>query len=651
MEKVGSQGCQLPRSVMIWAAVCVCIFWSANGLSAAGISPDTDQDEEDKTLAWGPFEVRSAFGLSAVFVDVSGSEETYRTHYNYQTGFNLSEFLLELNSEEQGLSWLDYLKLDGEGFGGAHPYERANLFFGKRGLYEFRGRYWKQDYFFNLPTFAMGDHTDDSRRRVTDLNLRLFPHRRIVVDLGYVRNYRYGTAFTSELKYQNLVELRSPRRSLTQDFRIGASFDLGTLQTSVSQNFRKFKDDTSQDENRLLDEGTLPQLDASLPVRLSVPSTQVMARWAPSHLISIDGKYMYSDGHVEAGRSQFTALKLTEGFTLEEMIRASSISDRPEHLADITATFDLTDRLVFSNVFDIRKFEIGGEYFQEMVLGNPATGSITLPQEAFSSFEYQTIRNRPEVEFLINPSVSFFGGYQYENRRVEHEQERITGVEGLRQTTVTHSGFGGVSWRPYSGSRVFVEFEGGAADEAFHQTEARDFTRLRFSSNFPLSGGWSVAPHLVFANHSNETVQSSFDADQFQAGVAAYYQDPDGRFDIEAGYTLFDLDTLTDIRFFFLGDPSEGVSDYRTQLHYLHTRVSIPVGNRVRARMGYQLLSDPEKSSFPLDRHVGEAGIQVTLGSGWSALANWYYVSYNESFEEIQDYKANRLALTLRWGF
>jgi hypothetical protein len=397
---------------MIWTTVSFFVVCATIGLSAAGIAQNTDPEEEQKALAWGPFEVRSAVGLSAVFVDVNGSEETYRTHYNYQTGFNLSEFLLELNSEEQGLSWLDYLKLDGEGFGGAHPYERANLFFGKRGVYEFRGRYWKQDYFFNLANFALGDHTDDSRRRVTDLNLRLFPHRRIVVDLGYVRNYRYGTAFTSELKYQNLVELRSPRRSLTQDFRIGASFDLGTLQTSVSQSFRKFKDDTSQDENRLLGEGTLPQLDASLPIRLSVPSTQVMARWAPSHRFSVDGKYMYSDGHVEAGRSQFSALKLTEGFTLEEVIRASSISDRPEHLADIEATFDLTDRLVFSNVLDIRKFEIGGEFFQEMILGNPATGSITLQQEAFSSFEYQTIRNRPEVEFLINPSLSLFGGYQ-----------------------------------------------------------------------------------------------------------------------------------------------------------------------------------------------------------------------------------------------
>jgi hypothetical protein len=622
-----------------------------NGVFAGGLSQDSDEEQKREAKGWGPFEVRSAVGLSAVFVDVDGSEETYRTHYNYQTGVNLSEFLLDLNSEEQGLSWLDYLKLDGEGFGGAHPYERANLFFGKRGVYEFRGRYWKQNYFFNLANFALGDHTDDSRRRVTDLNMRLFPHRRIVVDLGYVRNNRFGTAFTSELKYQNLVELRSPRRSVTQDFRMGASFDLGTVQTSIFQNFRKFRDDTSQDENGLLDEGTLPEIDTSLPVRLSVPSTQVMARWAPSHRFSVDGKYMYSDGHVEAGRSEFTALKLTEGFTLEEVIRASSISDRPEHLADITATIDLTDRLVFSNVFDIRKFEIGGEYFQEMVLGNPDTGSISLPQEAFSSFEYRTIRNRPELEFLINPKVSIFGGYQFEDRLVERELERFTGVESLRQTTVTHSGFGGVSWRPYSGSRLFVEFEGGSADEAFHQTEARKFTRLRFSSSFPLSGGWSVAPHLVFANHSNTTAQSSFDANQRQAGVSAYYRDPDGRFDFEAGYTLFDLDTLTDIRFFFMENPTEGVSDYRTQLHYLNTRVSVPLGTRVRARFGYQLLSDPEKSSFPLDRHMGEAGVQVMFGSGWSGLVNWYYVSYNESFQDRQDYKANRLALTLRWGF
>lgn len=643
---------QPPGSFMILAKLSFFIACAITSVLPAGdLSQDTEQEEEKRSLLWGPFEVRTAVGMSAVFVDTSGSDDTYRTHYNYQTGFNVSEFLLELDSEEKGLSWLDYLKLEGEGFGGANPYERANLLFGKRGRYEFRGRYWKQDYFFNLPTFAIGDHTDDSRRRVTDLNLRLFPHRRVVVDLSYVRNYRYGTAFTSELKYQNLVELRSPRRSLTQDFRIGASFDLGSLQTSVYQNFRKFKDDTSQNEPRLLDEGTLPELEASVPVRLSIPSTQVMANWTPSHRISVDGKYMFSDGHVEAGRSQFTALKLTEGFTLEEVIRASSVSDRPEHLADITATFDLTDQLVFSNSLDLRKFEIGGDYFQEMILGNPNTGTIALPQEAFSSLDYRTVRNRPELEFRLNQTVSVYGGYQYENRRVEHEQERFTGVENLQHRTVTHSGFGGVSWRPYSGSRMFVEFENGSADDAFTQTEERKFTRLRFSSHFPLSAAWSIAPHLVLASHSNSAVEGSFDSDQRQAGVSTYYHDSDGRFDVEAGYTLFDLDTLTDIRFFFAGEPSEGFSDYRTQLHYLHAQGSIPLGTRVRVKLGYQLLKDPEKSSFPLDRHVGEAGFQVSLGSGWSALVSWYYVSYNEILEQTQDYKANRLALTLRWGF
>ena len=85
------------------------------------------------------YSVDGEIGLSAVFVDVNGSEEKYRSDYNYTPGFNLRSFALNLSSEEPGQTLVDFLNLQGSGFGDSDPSEQAVLSFGRRGSFEFNG--------------------------------------------------------------------------------------------------------------------------------------------------------------------------------------------------------------------------------------------------------------------------------------------------------------------------------------------------------------------------------------------------------------------------------------------------------------------------------------------------------------------------------
>jgi hypothetical protein len=639
----------LSAFLFVTALLVMCVLPPA---LAKPLPQDGDENEDKTKPSWGPFQVTGGIGVTAQFVDVSGSESKYRTDYNYSTGVNLSEFSLTLTPEGEGLSWLDHFKLDGYGFGDAYPYEQATLVFGKRGLYEFQGRYRKQNYFFDIPNFAMGSHGSDSAQRMTDLSLRLFPHRRATIELAYVRNNTYGTSFTSEWIFQNLVQLINPRRALTQDFRVGATFDLDSLKATVVQNFRKYKDDPSQTENQLVEAGTLPGVDASLPVRLSVPSTQVSAVYQPSYRWSLEGKYRYSKGTAEAGRSESISLQLTEGLTLEQIIRATSVSDRPEHLAEVEASVELTDSLIFSNVFGWRNFEVDGTFFEQQTLGSTVGATIPLERAATSFVEYRTIRNRPELEYVISSEISLFGGYQYEDRLVDWElNQDFTFDEGLREVRIAHSGFGGISWRPYRGSRLYAEFEKGTANNSLYTPEPREFTRIRVNAGFPVGEHLSVNPFLVISDYSNKESVLDYESDQIQAGVDVIYRDPNGRFDLSGGYLVFDLDSLTDSIFYLGGDLSEQVLDYRVSLHFAHVRAMFPIGNRVRLRGAYQLLVDSGNSSYPLDRNIVEAGMNVSLTESWSADIGYVFVSYNEKLENVQDYDANRLGLTLRWGF
>jgi hypothetical protein len=614
-----------------------------------------NQDEEEHPKVpsnWGPFQVEGEVGVSALFVDVNGSQQQYRSHYNYMPAFNLSDFSLNLAADGQGLSWMDYFQVNGNGFGDAYPYQRADLVFGKRARYEFKASFRKQEYFFSLPSYALGSHGSDSARRVTDIGLRLFPHRRVTLDFGYLRNYDYGTNFTSDWEFQNVYELTDPKRSLTQDFRVGVSLDLGALQASVIQNFRKFKDDPEQTENRELDSNSiLPVVDASLPVRLSIPSTMFLARLAPSDRWSLEGKYRYSDGHVESGRSEFIALNLAEGMTLEENLTTASVSDRPEHFATLTGSVSLSDNVVFSNTFEIRRFDIDSQLTGSTFFGGPGPATWTFPSEATQVYEFRAIRNRPELEVFLHRNFSVFGGHQYVDRLVDEVGVDLLESHSHRQVAISNAGFGGFSLRPYSGARLSLQVEKGTANDGFTRTEPTDYTRWRVSSQLPLNTDLSVSPHLVISDRSNDVQSANYDADQRQVGFTVSYHPADSGFRVDGGYSLFHLDTIADIRFYLAGQTMDGFSDYRTQLHFLHGRGYIPLCSRVSLRMGYQFMRDPEDSSFALTRHQGDLGIEIPLPNGWMWEMGWYHISYNETFRHVHDYAANRLALTLRWGF
>lgn len=594
---------------------------------------------------WWPFG-RSTFGFGAVFVDTNGSAEKYRTDYNYLPGFNLTEFSLDLLGEGSQTSWMDYLRVSGNGFGDSYPYEQAALSFGKRARYEFRGRYWKQNYFFSLPSYALGGCGEDSARRVTDLNLRLFPHPKVVLELGYFRNSNFGTAFNTDSRFQNLFQLRDPRRSLTQDFRVGVSFHQQSLRVSVFQNFRKFKDDPEQSDNRLVEPGTLPEMRSTSPLRLSVPSTSVLAQFSPSGRLSLEGKYTYSDGRVETGRTEFVALSLSEGLSLEEIVHATSSSDRPEHRAEVTASLRLNNWLLFRNTFAVRSFGIDGRSLQSTTFQGtaPGAGSISAETSLDSFLDYRLVRNRPVLEFFPHPRLSFFGGYQYADRVVE------TGPDH-RQVTVTHTGFSGATWRPFAGSRFSLQFEKGTDNEAFTRTEPRQVTRWRFSSKLPLFRGLSVHPHFVVENRTNRSGGQNFNSELRQGGIELTYARPDDRFTLSAGYTLFDLNSLADIRFFLSRQVSQDFSRYRTHLHFFHSRAVFPVGSRLTFNLGFGFLRDPAGSSYPLTRDYGEAGARLRVSSHWNWELQWRHVSYNETLLDWQDYVANRLALTARWSY
>lgn len=590
------------------------------------------------------YETRGSVGLTGNVVDVHGSENKYRTDYNYRSGFSLEDFTFELIGAAPDHTRLDFLSLSGFGFGGAYPYQQAELRFGNHGAYEFYGRYWRQISFFNVPDYAQTGLSRDSARQVTDLGLTIHPHQKISVDVGYQHNYQYGTNFSSNDYFLNLYEMTDPRRALTQDFRIGVTARPGRTTLSVFQNFRWFKEDPDRQENRLLEPGTLPEVDVDRPTRITIPSTRFLAAHSWSR-VELEGAYIYSDGHAETTTSELISLELGQDLTLDKALSVASVSDRPDHRGRIGLTAILTDRINFSQHFGFHTFDVGGiAAGEQRFQGNaPNAGELVFPLEGETSWDYSIFRSQSQAEFWVNPRFSFFGGYRYADRSIE---DRVASETSDRRT---HMGLGGFAWKPYSGARLNLSFEEGSSDTAFVETEARRRSAWRITGAFPISEGFLVLPRWTLIDERNRT--SDYDGRLHQLGVDLQYQQRDGRWTITGGYQLFDMDTFAPIRFLFEDDLVEDVSLYTSRLHYTHARFQIPLGRLFDLRIGGRWLKDGDGNSFPLERINTEAGVLVYLGEQVDLDVLWRHVSYNETNATRQDYGANHLAFTVRWRY
>jgi hypothetical protein len=177
--------------------------------------------------------------VSGRMVGVNGSGAMYDTFLNLQTGPRVSGESVELHKlNASDHKWVDDARAYGSGFGG-DPYNFAKLSMSKDKLYEFSGIFRRNRQYFdydllgnpNLPNtlsipigpstaptgslaFPQALHSSDmtnSVRRMTDVNLTLYPMSEFPIHLGYSQNIMQGPSLQpvrsgGVLKYNAMME-------------------------------------------------------------------------------------------------------------------------------------------------------------------------------------------------------------------------------------------------------------------------------------------------------------------------------------------------------------------------------------------------------------------------------------------------------------
>jgi hypothetical protein len=234
-----------------------------NGLAAQDPPPPAETPQEG--VVQGNYVVKQTMEIGGRLTDVEGNRSIHRTFANYNEGFNLFEYSLDMRSlNHTGLFW-DNLSLNSFGFG-SDPNSVARLRVYKNKWYNFGltfrrdKNYWDYNLLANPlnpttaitnaptgfdPVLNVSPHATELVRRMYDTNLTLLPQSPIRVRLGYSRNISEGPSLTSFHEGTDVFFFQ-PWKTTLNSYQLGVDFKvLPRTNISFDQFWHFYKGDTS----------------------------------------------------------------------------------------------------------------------------------------------------------------------------------------------------------------------------------------------------------------------------------------------------------------------------------------------------------------------------------------------------------------------
>ncbi|HEY6386352.1 MAG TPA: hypothetical protein VIX91_11785 [Candidatus Acidoferrum sp.] len=228
------------------------------------------QDDEQKGIDQGNYNVKQSIEFGGRFTSISGNTQTYDTFVNLQQGARLLGFNTEMNSLDHHGTLFDHFSASNFGYGG-DPNVVSRLRVSKNTWYKFDALFRKDentwDYsllanplnpttpFANGPAgyggtvcttciIALSPHNLDTRRKMGNYNLIIRPESSVRFRMGYSSNINEGPAFTTI--HQGTEQfLLADVKTTVNTYRLGIDFKI-LPQTNISydQIWTYYKGDT-----------------------------------------------------------------------------------------------------------------------------------------------------------------------------------------------------------------------------------------------------------------------------------------------------------------------------------------------------------------------------------------------------------------------
>jgi hypothetical protein len=265
---------------------------SARKVTVLPLLEDTEKNPEN----WGGYEVQQAAEFGGRISNFSGSQGLWDTFVNLGSGPRLMEYTLDMRSPTHTGQLFDEFHLSNFGYGG-DPNNVSRLRISKGALYDFGANFHRDQNIFDYDLLANplnpststpnvpilnSPHEFLTTRRMTDVNLALFPLAPVRVKMGWSRVVNEGSTFSTVHEGTEGL-LFQPTLNTSDSFTLGVSFHV-LPKTNISYDlfYTYFKGDTSA---QLATAGQSAQfgipsfsLAGGLPVNLGLPFNTAAAQ-------------------------------------------------------------------------------------------------------------------------------------------------------------------------------------------------------------------------------------------------------------------------------------------------------------------------------------------------------------------------------------
>ena len=665
---------------------------------------------QDGGEAAGDYAVTSSIELGYRGLSVDGNHNKYQSDLNYKAGPRLFDTSFFVRAKEGKGQLFDDLLVTSTGWGG-DPQGVVRFSAEKSSAYRFDGNYRRFKYYRFLNNFAnpffappalpsnpdTGWHGFDTRQEVGDFDLTLLPkNEKISFKLGYTPTRYHGPAFTSWHYGGDDFVLLSQARSRSHELRAGVDWKLGPVDFSLLQGHRRFRDDTSID-NQYLNLGVNPtatnaflnSITRVAPVRGRVNYTRFTAHTLLARKLDLTGRFIYSGSETEFDWTESaTGVNFNTRITnIPGAINPPNIltlgqwnftggANRPGARGDFGATYIASEKFRLSNTFSVDAFRVSGSdlYNGVFSMTRPnGTGAVTLRPTgtSYALTRFRKITNLVEGDYQFNDRFSFHLGYRYGTTRIEefHQGANLAnnGAPALAPDSAleenhTHAFIGGFKARPVKTWTLFMNVERGVADHILTRIGQYDYVNLRLRSRYTPSRKVALNLSLITRDNSNPSSIEGVSLEDFGVDVKSrvFTSSVDyvanSRLSFGGGYNYQWVTSDAVVRYAFAIPPAStsngqftGHALYYMRNHFFHLDTVAQPFRRVTLFASYRINRDEGQgdrvsnmpgglfiSSYPMSYQSPEARLSLRLHRRLDANFGYQYYNYNESkFRQI----------------
>jgi hypothetical protein len=670
----------------------------------------------------GDYTITSSIELGYRGLRVDGDLNKYQSDLNYKAGPRLFDMSFLMQAKDGRAVPLDTFLLTTTGWG-ADPYGQMRISAEKSKWYRFDGTYRRFKYFRFLNNFAnpnfptrptdpvTGEHGINTRRSIGDFDLTILPkNRRVRFSVGFSPESYSGPVFTTWHYGGDDFVLLSRAKSRANDYRVGADWRLGPVDFSLMQGFRRFRDESTIDNEGVnlgatpaLSNAFLTSIERTQPVRGSVNYTRFSAHTLLAKKLDITGRIIYSSATTEFNLLEnVTGINFNTRITnLPGVINPPNIltlgqfnftgtTKRPNTLADLGLTYAATEKLRFSNTFRVETFQINGGVFYNGLFNltrSNGTGAVSiLPSGSNNQVtKYRKILNTIEADYQFNASYSAHVGYRYGARLIErfanganlaNNGAPLLAPEAEDERNHTNVFIGGFRARPVKSWTLSLDAEHGTADNVFTRVGNYDYTNVRARSRYSMGRKLKLNLALITKNNSNPSIIDGVSLADFGVSVKSrvftssvdWTVNPRLSFSTGYNYNWQNSDAVVDYFFNSVRHPN-GRSQYFMRNHFFFIdvvsqpfrRATFYAAYRINKDMGQgDRLADPTGtpgfliSSYPMSYQSPEARVAIRMNHRLDWNFGYQYYNYHESqlvSIRQQNYHAHMPYTSLRFYF